>query len=288
MKISQWLSLLVISCVAAVSTVYVVAKKDGNDAAPARESAYDRILRTGVIHCGYADWPPYILTKDAKTGKLQGISYDIMEAVAERLGLKAEWSENVGWGTFIESLRSQRIDAFCVLSGRSAERGRYLGYAMPVMYSAIYPYVRIDEHRFDNDLSGINSPDIRIATMDGEGSDLIARKFFPKATTVSIPGISPLSDVLLNVAMRKADVVFNEPSFVEGYIAANPGTLRRAQDKPFQVVEVSFAVNLPEKQLRDMLDSTLSELHNQGVIEQIISKYNSDPKIFLRIAQPYK
>jgi ABC-type amino acid transport substrate-binding protein len=253
-----------------------------------QESAYERVLRTGVLRCGYADWPPYVFTKDPTTGKISGIFAEVVEAIAEKLKIKVEWTENTGWGNFIESLRTHRIDAFCAGGWRNAERGRYVTYTSPIFYSAVYPYVRVDDHRFDKDLSAINQPDIHISAMDGEMSDVIAKLYFPKAVEVSVPQLGQITDILVNVASHKADVVFNEPSFVNNYIKANPNSLRLAQDKPFQVFQTSLGVEIHETELRDMLDSALTELQNQGIVENIISKYSNDPTIFLRPALPYR
>jgi ABC-type amino acid transport substrate-binding protein len=124
--------------------------------------------------------------------------------------------------------------------------------------------------------------------MDGQMSDIIAKKYFPKATPISIPQIGHATDILLNVASHKADITVMEPSIVEAYMKANPSQLRRAQDKPFQVFPDCFAFEIHENELREMIDSAVVELHNQGVIEEIISKYSKDPKVFLRVVQPYR
>ena len=288
MKFSQLLLVILISIAAAIGTTLLVTPHHQESMSiPVQETAYDRVLRTGILRCGYADWPPYVFTKDAETGKVSGILPDVTEAIAAKLNLKVEWTENTGWGSFIESLRTHRIDGFCAGAWRNAERGRYVAFTSPIFYSATYPYVSINDHRFDKDLSGINQPDIHISAMDGEMSDVIAKHYFPKATEISVPQLGQITDILMNVATHKADVVFQEPSMVNDFLKTNPNTLRAAQDQPFQVFQTSLVVDIHESQLRDMLDSALSELQNQGIIEEIISKYSTDPKIFLRIAKPY-
>ena len=288
MKFSQIILIIILSSLIAFLGAYFVVVKGTGDKPTVQESAYDRVLRTGVIRCGYADWPPYVLRKDPTTAKITGILPDITEAIAEKLKLKVEWTENTGWGSFIESLKSHRIDVFCAGIWRNAERGRYVGFSAPIFYSPVYPYVPVDEHRFDQDLSAVNQPDVRISGMDGEMSDVIAKEHFPKATEVSVPQMGQITDILVNVATHKADIVFNEPSFVDDYVKSNPGTLRRAQEQPYQFFPTSFGVEIHETELRDMLDSALIELENQGIINDIISKYNSDPKVFLRVAKPYQ
>ena len=258
---------------------------NNNGTAVLKESAYDRVLRTGVLRCGYADWPPSVFTKDPTTGKISGISSDVTEAIADKLHLRVEWTENTGWGSFIESLRSHRIDAFCASVWRNAERGRYVGYTSPIFYSAVYPYVSVNDHRFDKDLSAVNDPSIRIATMDGEMSDVIAKNHFPKAKEISVPQLGQYTDLFVNVATHKADIAFNEPSVANGYMKANPDTLRRAQSLPYQVFPTCLAVDLHETELRNMLDSALVEIQNNGVVDEIISKYSTDPQEFLRVAK---
>ncbi len=287
MKFLHILLVIILSLATAYLTARYVAPHGGT-AVAAKETAYDRVLRTGVLRCGYGDWPPYAFMKNPGTGQVSGIMADVTEAVGAKLNLKIEWTENTGWGTFIESLRDHRIDAFCAGPARNATRGRLAGFSTPVFYNAIYPYVAAGDHRFDKDLSAANSPDIRISAMDGEISDIIAKQNFPKAAEISIPQLGPITDIFMNVAARKADIVFNDPSVAEAYIKFNPNSVRRAQDDPIQTVPICLAVDIHEGELRDMLDSALVELQSQGVIDKIIFKYASDPKMFLRVHRPYQ
>lgn len=81
-------------------------------AAETKESAYDRVIRTGTIRCGYAISPP-VMVQDPNTKKLSGLDYDLWQEIGKDLGLKIEFVEEAGWGNFIEGLRSNRYDAFC-------------------------------------------------------------------------------------------------------------------------------------------------------------------------------
>ncbi len=276
-----------IALLSAGTTAHLVRGPQG-EAESKKETAYERVLRTKTLRCGYADWPPHVLIKNPTTGEVTGILHDVVEAAAAKMGLKVDWSENVGWGTFIESLQTGRVDAFCAGGWRNAERGRYLIWSVPVFYSAIYPYVREGDHRFDADLSLADDPSVRLSTMDGEQTDIIAREYFPKAKRVASPQLGQAMDLLVNVGDGKADLITTESSFANAYMKANPGKLRRAQDKPFQVFETAIAFEIHETLLRDMFDSAISELHNLGTIEKIISKYSADKTEFVRVARPYQ
>ncbi len=287
MKFSQ-LILIIVIISAAVVAVFIV--KHQTDAVPqaAAESAYDRVIRTGVLRCGYADSPPYNLVKDPQTGKVSGFLPDITEAVAGKLGLKVEWTEDTGWANIPESLRAHRIDAFCAGLWRNASRGRYVRFGAPLHYVAIYPYVAAGDHRFDLDLSLVNDPSVRVSAIDGQISDLIAKTSFPKATEIAVPGTGQVTDIFMNVATHKADIVFYAPATANAFIRANPGSLRMAQDKPLQVFPSCYAMELRESLLQNMLDSAVIELQGQGVIDRIMKKYTGDTKEYLPVAKPYQ
>ncbi|MDD5585909.1 MAG: transporter substrate-binding domain-containing protein [Alphaproteobacteria bacterium] len=287
MKLLPQIALVVLLSIATTAvTARFLGSKEG--AQSVKETAYDRVMRTGVLRCGYADFPPYLFTKDPTSGKRTGIFVETTEAVADKLGLKVEWAEDTGWGNLVESLRTHRVDAFCAGKWRDAHRGRYIAYGMPLFYMSVYPYVRVNDHRFDKDLSAINSPEARISAMDGEMSDLIAKQHFPKATAVSVPELGQITDIFLHVANNKADVVFNDSAIADAFIKANPGKLRRAQDAPYQVFPTSLVVDLHERALLDMLDSAVVELEHSGAIDAIVAKYTKDPKVLLRLAKPYR
>ena len=112
---------------------YFFAPKNGRVQTPTKkESAYERVMRTGVLKCGYALWPPHMLTKEANTGEIKGLMPDLMQILSKKLDLKLEWTEETGWGSFIESLKSNRVDVFCAGVWRNAERGRYISYVEPL------------------------------------------------------------------------------------------------------------------------------------------------------------
>ncbi|MCB9988548.1 MAG: transporter substrate-binding domain-containing protein [Rhodospirillales bacterium] len=254
----------------------------------ADETAYDRVMRTGKMRCGYAMWPPHVLVKDPNSGEIKGMIPDILEQAANNMDMEIEWTEEVGWGSFIESLRSNRIDAFCMVSWPTATRGRYVDYTPPLFYSVNNIYVRADDHRFDDDLSKINDPSVRVSVMDGEMSAVIHRDHFPEAQAVSIPQLAEPTQLLLNVKTGKADVAFMEPGMVKEFLKHNPGALRKVGDKPFQVFPNSIAVLIGEVKLKAMLSTAITELINHGVVQGIVDKYEPDREIFMPVAKPYQ
>lgn len=252
------------------------------------ESVYDRVMRTKTLRCGYAVWPPTAILKDANSGKITGIFPEVIEEAAANMNLKLEWVEETGWGSFIEGLESKRFDAFCAPLWRNAQRGSRVFYTVPLAYSALHFYARVDDHRFDNDLSILNSDSYTLATMDGEMSALVANKQFPKAKQMSIPQLGDITQLLLSVASNKADGVFLEPSLAKDFEKTNPGKIRQVTKQPVSVFPISYGVLIGEDKLQGMLDSALIEMLNQGRVDQLIEKYETDRAVFMPVNKPYQ
>ena len=62
------------------------------------------------MRCGYVSNPPSCIV-DPNTGQLGGIFVDSIEAIGEELGIRIEWTEEVGFGSMIEGLVTGRYDA---------------------------------------------------------------------------------------------------------------------------------------------------------------------------------
>lgn len=250
------------------------------------ESAYERVIRTGTIHCGYGVWAPNII-EDVNSGKLSGIFYDYMNAVGKATNLKVEWRE-VAWTDFVLELKSGRIDAMCAGIWPTGARAREMDFTTPINYVGINAYARADDKRFDNALQKINAAAITIPIMDMEMSSIIAAADYPAAKTFSISSAgSP--QMLLNVATGKADVTFSDTSTATDFIASNPGKIRMiAGGESVRVFGNTVAIGKGQAELKSLIDITTQELMQSGVIEKILLTYETRSGNFIRVAKPYE
>jgi len=240
------------------------------------KTAAERVIDSGVLRCGYATSPP-VLVKDANTGKLSGSDYEIVEAIGKKLNLKVEWTEEVGWGNFIEGLRSNRYDMMCGSLWPDDARIKFLSLTRPVYYDRMLAYARANDKRFDGNIEKINAAEVRIAVVDGDASATFARQRFPKATILALPQTSVVADMFLSVATKKADVIFMDPVRVAVFEKQNAGKIRRVEKvDPVNVIGTSFGVKAWEFQLRDMVDTALRELINNGTVAAELGKVSKD------------
>ncbi len=262
------------------------SSKPGQGAAA--ESVYDRVMRSGKIRCGYVLYSPGCV-KDANTGKLSGIGIDTIQMVAKNLGLEAEFTEEVGWGPMLEGLQTNRYDMIATPIWTNANRARLVDFGRPIYYSPIFVWVKAGDKRFNqSNLSSLNSPKFKISTVDGETAEVIANEDFPQATRVSVPQLSGVEQILLNVSTGKADASFEEPAVARDFLKHNAGTIEAVpMARPIRVFPNCWMFRRNQLELKDMLDTALAQLINSGAVEKVLEKYEKFPGTLYRVARPY-
>ena len=246
-----------------------------------------QVLEKGILRCAYPVYAPGVI-KDPNTGKMSGIMVEVLEKAAQNMGIKIEWVGEVGWGEMIEWLVTNRCDVVAEVWANTSRATR-VDFSIPIFYSGIGAYVRVDDHRFDKDLNTINDPKVKVSVIDGEMSLLITETDFPKAKRVSLPQLSQISQMLLNVKMKKADVAFVETYQAMEFIKNNPDSLRNvATERPLRVFGNTCMFRQDEYAFKAMLNAALMELINSGFVDSVIRNYEGLPGVLYRPALPYR
>lgn len=282
--------LKVILSVMIISLIMVSCSSDGNktDFNNQSKNTYRKILEAKKIRVGYISYPPSFI-KDPNTGNFSGIFHEVLQEIGKKLQLKIEYTEEVGWGSMIEAINSGRVDLVCTGVWPTTERGKHVDFTKPLYYSTVRAYVRLDDNRFDSNLSKINNANISISSIDGEMTSIIAKFDFPKAKEVSLTQMNDISQVLLEVSSGKADITFVEPAIALEYISKNPGKIKEVKDvQPLRVFPNTMIVGKGEVELLSTVNIGIDELANNGFIDKIVAKYEKFPGSFQKIALPYK
>lgn len=288
MKSVTWSTAVIAILAAAITSVALFFFFRPHDAerTAANGDVYARVMSSGVIRCGYVPYPPGLI-KDPNTGKVSGVFADTIEQAATALDLKVRWTEEVGWGSMIEGLNADRYDLICSPVWANGSRAKVADFTVPLFYSGIGAYVRANDSRFTS-AEGFNRANVRVATIDGEMSAIIAHQQYPNAATISLPQTSDDAQLLLNVASGKADVTFVEPFVANQYLASHPGSLKNvASDHPLRVFGNTMMLKKGEYRFAAMLDVALSELINSGEIDTLLQRYAGATGGFYPVAQPY-
>jgi ABC-type amino acid transport substrate-binding protein len=226
--------------------------------------------------------------KDPNTGELSGISIDAINLVAKKLGLVVDWSEEVGWGTMLEGLQTNRYDIVATAVWTNVSRAKVAAFSKALFYTPLYACVKAGDHRFDNNLDRVNSADIAIATIDGGIGQIVAEEDFPKAHVLSMTQMTDLSQNLLNVVNKKADITFADPFTIFRYNKNNPHTIDNVSlNSPLRVFPDCWMFKRDELEFKAMLDTVLDEVINSGAMNKIIDKYEQNSGEIYRVASPY-
>ncbi len=244
-----------------------------------------KVLASKTIRVGYIVYPPALI-KDPNTGQLSGIFYDALNEAGAKLGVKVDWVGETTWATMFADMNAGKFDMVGQSVWQSSPRSTQGDFSDPVMYSVIGAWTRPNDHRFDNDYSAINSPDVKIAVISGELAQTIAKEQFPNAQIVSLPQTASVSQAFLNVASGKADIAFEELPLGNDYMKNNPNSIREANpSKPVRINANVFVIPQNQPEFKEMLNSAIGEELNSGYINTLLQKYA--PGQFYPVAQPY-
>jgi ABC-type amino acid transport substrate-binding protein len=243
---------------------------------PARaddETVYNRIIASGTIRCGYWTWPPF-LVKDPNTGALTGPTYDYMEAVGHELGLKIEWTEEVGAGEFIAGLSTNRYDVMCMSLWPDAARLKNVTVSDPIFYSVVYAVTRKGDHRFDGNLDKINDAGVTVVGIEGDITESGGRVQYSKAKMLALPQSTDISQVLHSIVTKKGDVAFVDAGLIKDFNKTNKDALEIvAQTLPVKIFPEVLGVKNGELHLKAMLDAAINVLSNNRYAGKILQAY---------------
>ena len=268
---------VIIAVLVAVITSFLVLQSfNPNQSIQKTETAYERVMRTNTLRCGYVNWQPYYV-KDPNTGTPSGINYDIMTEVGKILNLKIDWTEEVGWGTIGEGFKTGRYDAVCTSMWPDAGKYKNMSLSTPIFYSNIVAYARADEGRFDGHFERINQKDVRIAVIDGAFTYNIAKSNFPEAQIAAVPQMAQEAEYLMMVPGNKADIILSDIDEIKKFLDANPGKMRMVKNiKPIKRFPHVIALPPKEAQLTQMINQALQLLIDNGYMASIKERYKTE------------
>ena len=187
---SIFISAIVAALVAAA--MHFMLPLDFSGQTAAKETAYERVMRTKTLRCGWFAEPPFT-NFDPNTGEKNGIVVDIVNRFASDYDVKIEWVTISNFALMGEDLKEGKYDAICA-SLFSLGRGGMVDTVDPFVFMPAYGYVRSDETRLTS-LAQLDNPDFRIAGQEGAAVTAVAREKFPQ---------SPISYYSLGRTLRNA------------------------------------------------------------------------------------
>ena len=150
------------------------------------KSALARVKKEGKLKVGYAQTLPWF-HKDAKTGSLAGIYYDVAEALAKELEVKAEYQE-VSWADATVALRKGDFDVFGSSLFYTVPRALVVNFTAPLWHKGHLAVCHKDNARRFKSTADFNRPDVTFSINVGTREEHVLKVMFPKAKIITTSG----------------------------------------------------------------------------------------------------
>lgn len=270
MKFSHVLLIVAIALAAGFGGAKLAAKNNPAQTTKV-ETAYERVMRTKTLRCGWFAEPPFT-SFDANSGARSGIVPDIVTRVATDYELKVEWETISNFALMGEDLKQGKYDAICA-SLINMPRGGLIDPVDAFAYVPLYGYVRNNENRLTQ-LSQLNDPAYRIAVQEGAAVTAVTKQKFPQAQPHVIPS-AELAEMFTSVVDNKADVAFAIPTFYDDFNKTNPNALKPLDtEHPLQLFAFAFGVKPQEDGLKSLFNNSLHRIIVSGDLGVIFATHN--------------
>jgi ABC-type amino acid transport substrate-binding protein len=243
-----------------------------------KETAFEHILRTRTIRCGYYIYPP-VTYKDPNTGKLSGLSVDMIERIAKRADLKVEWVQEVNFGDWQLGLQAKRYDLACTPMWPNTAIGQVVYFTRPFFYAGIYPIGRSGETRFRT-LADINQAGVTLSAQEGSENFYLSKELFPQAKMTSVAPNADGNLIAQNVMNHKADVLLSDKNLVNEINNTNPNALKILVQQPVKMMPFTLAVSVGEDSFLQFINNATDEMLLTGEIDRLLKKWVADPNIY--------
>ncbi len=242
-----------------------------DDAAAADDTASDDAEETELttINAGKltismsADFPPYENLDDS--GDIVGIEVDIMNLIAEQLGLELQ-IDDMDFDSALLAVQQGKSDM--VVSGVTITDDRKLVMHFTDSYTTAVQVIVVPE---GSEVTLDNLGDQLIGTQRGTTGFIYCEDDYGSDHVVGYDSYTLVIQALLN---GQVDCVVMDDSVARAYVAENSSL--SILDTEYAVEEYAFGVDKNNTALLDAVNTALNALMDDGTVQSIIDQYISE------------
>lgn len=234
------------------------------------DSLWQSVKTAGVLRCGAAVAPPYVV-RDPQTGAYSGFFSKVCEDFGKQvLHVKVEFVPTT-WANIVAGLQAGKWDMSMALND-TPEREKAVAFSAPVTpYNVSLVYNKNNPKIPKNikSLADIDKSDIRIAVMSGTAQDKAITAALPHAQIVRLPGND---ETRLALMSRRADMIADANITNMLLTEANPSwAVAYHPQPPLAQQEVDFGLpkNISQADLKVLNDFIAQETKNGDIAAEI-------------------
>lgn len=197
--------------------------------ASAEIPGWENVKKEGVLKCGAAVTPPYVI-RDPKTQTYSGPFSELCKGFAEQLKVKAEFVDST-WPNMIAGIQSHKWDMGMALTD-TPEREKAIRFSSPVIHSSVtFSYNKKNPKvgGAPKVLADLDKPEITVSVMAGSVADQAISQELKKANIMRLPGSDEARLALLS---KRADVFADDIATNMLVAAAHPDSIATFEPKP--------------------------------------------------------
>ena len=257
-------SLIVASAAALILPGVAVAQEGDGGLDP--NSVLSKTRKAGTLRMGYAQTAPWFY-KDAKTGALQGIYFDVAEEMCKLLQVKSEYEET----TFADStlaLRRGDYDVFVSSLTYTVPRATTVAFPTPPLWQrGSLALIHKDNVGRFKTMEDLNSPDVTIAVNTGTSAEAQQRRLFPKSKVLATTG--QILTATEPVRTKRADAWLNGENDVVVFARKNASWAAVLDEEhPFDKAPNTWAIRYGDPAWESFISGFCNYMITQGFVKQ--------------------
>lgn len=183
------------------------------------KSYWQGVQSTGVLRCGAAVAPPYVM-RDPATGEYSGFFAELCRELATTLDVKPEFVDTT-WDNIVAGLQAGKWDVSLALN-RTPARAMAVNFSVPAMeYQISLAYNKENPKIPANPVSvaDIDVAGVTLAVMSGTAQDRAISAAIKNATVLRLP---TNDETRLAVVSRRADILVDASDTNMLFTQSNP------------------------------------------------------------------
>lgn len=252
-------------CLVAAASFIATVPARADDA-----NAWQSVKKAGVLRCGAAVAPPYVM-RDPKTGAYSGFFSELCRGFAQNvLKVKVEFVDTT-WDNIVAGLQSDKWDLSMALND-TPEREKAISFSAPATdYNVSLAYNKNNPKipKEVRSIADIDKSNVTIAVMSGSAQDKAISAEIKNARIMRLPGndetrlalISKRADMLADANITNMLLTEAHPEWAVSF-HPNP---------PLAQQEVAFGVrkDTPKADM-DVLNKYIAEQVKSGAVNRLI------------------
>lgn len=248
-------------------TAFAVGCSSQQPAAKEAETKKADLLSTikqrGTIKIGTEGTYPPFTFKNEK-GELEGFDVDIINEVAKRIGIKAEFVPTE-WKAMFAGLDSERFDVIANQVSINETRLQKYDFSTPYTVSGAQVIVNKSTTNINSvqDLKGR-----KVGVTQGSNWEEIAKK-----AGADIQYYKGANEIFADLAAGRIEASVNDRLFVSEYLLKNPDQNIKVAGKIFDEAKMGFAFRKGSPELIEAVNKALKDIQADGTYLKIAKKW---------------